>query len=403
MEVDWSVLPVEIWSAIGKLLDCRFDVLRFRSVCKLWRSLIPPFPDSPPPLLLRLTVPIQPVIRAGDLVHRSTDAFLSQTTVFRIVRPFEDLSSSSSSHKGWLVKVEETDEGKFRILDPITSRIIKETPDMVSNSYRLFEFRMIELIKTYALRYTRQSTSIPGVNKVMLVPNSEESAVFVIYDYGKLGFVRNGEKEITPIDDRILDYNDLIVYMGQPYVVDRWGTISWIDSSFRLVQFSPPLSGFGGRKHMVVSGGDLYVVVRYIDNEEEYMQFEINARQFSMFHFHPMRRRPMDFCQPKSVDFKVFKLDQDWGTWVEVKNLGDQAFVLSCDFSLSVSAQDFAGFKPNCIYFTKQFDLDCALRGAGDNGGCVFNLKDKSIEKLENLPGYSQMFWPWLCTNSWSF
>ena len=88
MEVDWSVLPVEIWSAIGKLLDRRFDVLRFRSVCKLWRSLIPPFPDSPPPLLLRLTVPIQPVIRAGDLVHRSTDAFLSQTTVFRIIRPF---------------------------------------------------------------------------------------------------------------------------------------------------------------------------------------------------------------------------------------------------------------------------------------------------------------------------
>ncbi|KAL5557447.1 hypothetical protein UlMin_039683 [Ulmus minor] len=237
MEVDWSVLPEGIWSAIGKLLDRRLD------------------------------------IRAFDLLRQSTDAFLSQTTVFQIVRPFEDLNSSSSSHKGWLVKVEETDTGKFQILDPITGRGIKDIPGMVSNSCRLFEFQMIKLIKTYVLRYIYQSTSIASVNKVMLVPNSEESAVFVIYDYGKLGF-------------------------------------------------------------------------------------------------------------PKSVDFKVFKLDQDWGTWVEVKNLRDQEFVLSCDFSLSVLAQDFAGFKPNCIYFTKQFDLDCALRGAGDILEVVFLTWRKSRSRI---------------------
>ncbi|KAL5557443.1 hypothetical protein UlMin_039679 [Ulmus minor] len=400
VEIDWSVLPEEVWSAIGKLLDRRLDLLRFRSVCKLWRSIIPPLSDSasPPPPRWLLTLPVHSGRRADDSTTRTADAFLSQTTVYRIDRPFEDLDSSSSA-QGWLVKVEETDKGKMRILDPISSRKIREIPDAVSNSCRLLEFRMMELIKTYALRYTCGSGSIAGVNKVMLAPNS--GAIFVIYENGVLGVVKNGEKEIVPIDDRIFDYNDLIMYGGQPYVVDRWGTVSWIDSSFRLIQFAPPLSGFDGRKHMVVSCGDLYVVVRYLEKEEENALCDrTSGLQFRIQYYPRGRGRRRDFNQPKSVDFKVFKLDQDRGTWVEVKNLGDQVFVLSCDFSLSVLAGDFAGFKPNCIYFTKQFGLDYALRGIGDNGVCIFNLEDNSFENLENSSGYSQMFWPGICPNS---
>ena len=152
---------------------------------------------------------------------------------------------------------------------------------------------------------------------------------------------------------------------------------------------------------MVVSCGDLYVVVRYLEKEEENALFDrTSGLQFRIQYYPRGRGRRRDFNQPKSVDFKVFKLDQDRGTWVEVKNLGDQVFVLSCDFSLSVLARDFAGFKPNCIYFTKQFELDYALRGIGDNGGCVFNLEDNSFENLENSSGYSQMFWPGICPNS---
>ncbi|KAL5557441.1 hypothetical protein UlMin_039677 [Ulmus minor] len=398
VEIDLSVLPEEVWSAIGKLLDRRLDLLRFRSVCKLWRSIIPPLSDSssPPPRWL-LTLPVRSGRQADDSTTQTAEAFLSQTTVYRIDRPFVDLDSSPSA-QGWLVKVEETDKGKMRILDPISSQKIREIPDTISNSCRLLEFRMMELIKTYALRYTRGSASIAGVNKVMLAPNS--GAIFVIYENGVLGVVKNGEKEIVPIDDQILDYNDLIMYRGQPYVVDRLGTVSRIDSSFRLNPFSPSLSGFDGRKHMVVSCGDLYVVDRCLEKEEENALFDRTSSsgpQFRIQYYPQGRGRRRHINQPKSVDFKVFKLDQDW---VEVKNLGDRAFVLSCDFSLSVSARDFAGFKPNCIYFTKQFELGYALRGIGDNGGCVFNLEDNSFENLENSSGYSQMFWTGIYPNA---
>ncbi|KAF3440371.1 hypothetical protein FNV43_RR18655 [Rhamnella rubrinervis] len=387
--VDWSVLPDEIWSAIGKRFDNRIDVLRFRSVCRSWRSFIPPFNDSSPPLRLRFPLPFL----------SKADAFVSQNTVYRIDPPHEDQDPSfSSSGKGWLVKVEEFGPGKVRLLDLISSHRIRDFTSTCPKVFSSLEFRMAELSKAYSLRYVCGSSSISGINKVILAPNCiglEDSAIFVIYDQGKLGFAKNGAEDFTLIDNRILDYNDIIVYMGQPYVVDRWGTVSWIDSSLRVIQFSPPLFGFGSRKHLVVSCGELYVVDRYLDRNENMHDGDENNnsdRNFNAFLRHPLRRRRYDYCQAKTVDFKVHKLDEEWGRWVEVKTLGDQAIVLGSDCCFSVSAREFAGFKGNCIYFTEQLDLDFALRGLGNLDGCVFDLEDRTIEKLAYCPGSFPMF-----------
>ena len=69
-------------------------------------------------------------------------------------------------------------------------------------------------------------------------------------------------------------------------------------------------------------------------------------------------------------------------------------------FVVSIGIKGFAGFKPNCIYFTKQFGLDYAFKEIGDNGGCIFNLEDK---EFGNSTGYSQMFWPWFCPSVFCF
>ncbi|KAI9106580.1 hypothetical protein K1719_022108 [Acacia pycnantha] len=78
------------------------------------------------------------------------------------------------------------------------------------------------------------------------------------------GFSKIGDDEWTLVDDKNFYYEDLIVHNGQLYVVDRWGTIFWIDcsssSSLKLVQFSPPLFALGKKKHLVESCGSLYVV-----------------------------------------------------------------------------------------------------------------------------------------------
>lgn len=132
---------------------------------------------------------------------------------------------------------------------------------------------MIELTKAYALRYASESFSLNCTNKVIVSPYSgshivdESSSIFVIYDQRKLGFAKNGDNDITLIDDRNLDCNDMIVHKGQVYVVDRTGTVSWVDPSLRVIKFSPPLFGFGHSKHLVVSCGELYVVDRYLGRE----------------------------------------------------------------------------------------------------------------------------------------
>lgn len=292
----------------------------------------------------------------------------------------------------------------MRLVDLISSHRIRDFTSTCPKVFSSLEFRMAELSKGYALRYVYGSSSIAGINKVVLSPRSgsgsvgqEESAIFVIYDQGKLGFAKNGAEDFTLVDGRILDYNDIIVYKGQPYVVDRWGTVSWIDSSLRVIQFSPPLFGFGSRKHLVVSCGELYVVDRYLDRDENMHDHDEgnnnnNNEHVNFYPRHPLQRRRYDFCQAKTVDFKVHKLDEEWGRWVEVKNLGDQSFVLTSDCCFSVSAREVAGFRGNCIYYTEQLDLDFALRGLGNLEGYVFDLEDHTMEKLACCPGSFPMF-----------
>ncbi|TKY58328.1 putative F-box protein [Spatholobus suberectus] len=171
--------------------------------------------------------------------------------------------------------------------------------------------------------------------------------------------MRHGDESWTLVDDKNFFYDDVIVFKGQFYVTDKWGTISWVDtSSLKLVQFSPPLCGFGNKKHLVESCGSLYVVDRYYESE-------------------PSRRRNYvgRADRDAAVDhFKVYKLDEEWGTWVDVKNLRDRAFVLGNSCSFSVSAGELTGYQGNCIYFTDIFDVR------------VYSLEDRSILTIEFDP-----------------
>ncbi|KAJ6929724.1 LOW QUALITY PROTEIN: hypothetical protein NC652_013570 [Populus alba x Populus x berolinensis] len=97
--------------------------------------------------------------------------------------------------------------------------------------------------------------------------------------------------------------------LGQAYVVDRLGTVYWIDSSLNLIQYSPPLYGCGSQKSLVESDGDFYVVDRFFDGERR--------------------------------------------TWNELHNLSSD---VAYPHSFSVSAREFSGREGNCIYFIDPFD-----------------------------------------------
>ena len=375
--VEWSNLPKELLPVIGKTLQARIDVIRFRSICTSWRSSIPPLREIS-------TVPLPFPFPTSS----GSQAFLSQSAIYRLEPPDENPNPSTCSSKSWLVKVEESEHGTVRLLNPLSSIHIRFLSDPLPKVINLLDFRVIEVSKAYRFQFS-SDMHVPGMNKLVLFPNSvwntsvEDTLIFVLFHEGKLGFVKYGDENWTLVDDHNFYYDDIIVYKGQVYAVDRWGTVPWIDSSMKLIQFSPPLCGLGNQKHLVESCGEIYVVDRYFDRERRrwYLDENINRNNHNLNNYR---------VHPNTVDFKVYKLDQEWGCWVMVKDLGDRVFVLGNDCSFSVSAREFSGCEGNCIYFTDKNDIG------------VFYLENQRIGKKLDFKDRCHIFWPlpsWLSSN----
>ncbi|XP_061998354.1 F-box protein At4g35733-like [Rosa rugosa] len=365
-KLQWCDLPKELWQMIGKFLETRVDVLRFRSVCSLWRSALPPDldPIDSPPLPLGFP-------HAGE----EPPAAVSQTTVYRL----QSLIAGEGSDESlpFLVKLEEANCGEMRLLHPITNWQLRLSITPTIKEFNLLDYRVVELVKLYSLKYAYTKIDVTYVNKVVVLPADhlslgEDFVVFMIYRGGKLAVMRYGDESWIRVDENNSHYDDLIVYKGQCYVVDKWGTISWISQALQVIQYSPPLCGFGAHKHLVECCGGLCVVDRYLGSEPQ--------RKFNYIH-----------CDGEVVDFKVYRLDEEWATWVNVTNLGDQVIILSYDGAFSVSTRDFPGVKGNCIMFTEQdFGPLPAVIGMRSRSRHrrVFDLQDGSMSNI----GYSQLF-----------
>ncbi|KAK7840480.1 hypothetical protein CFP56_016666 [Quercus suber] len=82
-----------------------------------------------------------------------------------------------------------------------------------------------------------------------------------------------------------------------------------------------------------------------------------------------------------------------------VKNIGDNVFFVGINDSLSISSQNLAKYKGNCIYFTDDY-FDCHREGiVGGHDMGVYNVEDRSIKPL---PVYNYYVWPppiWVSPN----
>ncbi|GMY11131.1 putative F-box protein At1g65770 [Fagus crenata] len=287
--VECSDLPMELLERIGKSLDTRIDVLRFCSVCNSWRSSIP-----------------------SSSFHSNSPRF---------------------------------PHPRFPVLAYLCENPYRNRYEVVS--LNLLDFRVLEFTKAYTLKcQCNCQPSTRGaiiINKVLKFPNSarthvNDCTVFIVYISGILSFAKCEDENLTRVGDPGIRYEDIIVYEGLFYVVDRLGRVWWIRDPLELVEFLPRLPPSDGwRKYLVDSCGALYVVDRGRD------------------------------CP------KVYKMDRDKPEpWDLVNGLGDRAFVLGIDCCFSVSTEEFYGFKRNCIYFTD-------IRS-------VFNLEDDRFEYLAPLP-----------------
>jgi hypothetical protein len=137
-------------------------------------------------------------------------------------------------------------------------------------SQNLLDFWVLEFTKAYTLKCQDSYPTRVGINNVLKFSNSartnvNDCAVFIVYSDGKLSFAKCEDENLTRIGDRDIKYEDIIVYEGLIYLVDRLGRVWWIREQLELVEFLPRIyqSDLGSRtKYLVESCGALYIVDR---------------------------------------------------------------------------------------------------------------------------------------------
>ncbi|PHT53956.1 hypothetical protein CQW23_08418 [Capsicum baccatum] len=96
--------------------------------------------------------------------------------------------------------------------------------------------------------------------------------------------------------------------------------------------------------------------------------------------------------------FRVFQVDLETGKVTETEELGDMAFFLGANASLSVQPSQYPGIKPNRIYFTDDFlDSYTAYEEGGGLDMGVHNVADGSIQQ----PHYDGVSLSWFCPPIW--
>ncbi|XP_010033557.2 putative F-box protein At5g60060 isoform X1 [Eucalyptus grandis] len=353
----YSDLPPDVLSVIGNRLDTRMEVLGFRSVCSSFRSAIPA-----PPRREASRFPLQ--IEPG--------LFLRESTVYALETPN---GAAGSGRTRWLLMLEESSEpGRMRIRSLYSQRRIMH---MLPNFPKVLDSRqsrMVEICRQYTLDGTTRDPS-EGVQKAVMHPDGvgsdlDQCSVYFI-EGGELGCWKYRDENWSNLEvdgSDIDEYDDIVVYDGKVWVVDSVGQIGQIlqlHTSFRLQSFSLPIYDIGRRfdcfycfscfsRHLVVSGGDLYIVCRYTSDGT------------------CSRGSP-----EKTSHYEVFRLDQRHARWDEVRSLGDSAFFLcNCRCSFAVPASELDGHgEGNCIY---RAERNC-------NNFEVFNLVNRSLE----WPAYS--------------
>ncbi|KAH0777736.1 hypothetical protein KY290_009147 [Solanum tuberosum] len=170
-------------------------------------------------------------------------------------------------------------------------------------------------------------------------------------------------------------------------------------------------NGWGTKKRLVESGGELFLVDMFLDTD---VKTEVHGSQ------------PSWNC-PKEI--KVYRLDEEQHEWIAVHTLGDQIFFAGDDCCFSVSSSDFGDqCRGNCIYYVNGgitvnmrisppkyyafgfedylvygLSKEVKLRYKGLHGHHtgIFSLQDGKLGSLLSFLEYADIFWPppsWLFT-----
>ncbi|CAH8262584.1 unnamed protein product [Arabidopsis lyrata] len=438
---DWSKLPEELLGVIAARLFSMVEFKRFRSICKSWRASVSGtnknlFLSCP---LIKFK-PLQCMVSSIQANEQSLGLrygpFLSRAAFFRV-------TLSSSRDQGWLIKSDkDLNSGKFHLLNSLSRLALRHSCKRIDLSCKridLSEFIFSEIQEAYAVLEGKLRKTARGFQRVFLVrvPGGDHRVLVIGID----GVIRYWKDESwMRVEGQVDQFSDIELERGLTYALDTKGSVWWISSSYDISRFGPSIyknitNRSSGEKRFVRCRGVLYIVDRLIDENllkrkadslngnaivhiwnnfpnphivdgnanagfvdananlwdnngnAGFMDADPVRYRFAVLHddVGNVSCEVFERDRPKTIGFKVYKMDDELVKWVEVKSLGDNAVMMATDTCFSVLAHEFYGCLPNSIYFTDKEKDEIK----------VFKLDDGSITTMsKSEKSCFQMFVP---------
>ncbi|WCJ44310.1 ascorbic acid mannose pathway regulator 1 [Euphorbia peplus] len=394
MSVDWTQLPPELIVTLTLTLKTYTDYLNCRSICRSWRTSIPPTPSHLPPQLPWLMLPqSQSTTSRRAFFNLSSDKF----HFLNLPEASHGRRHCGSSH-GWLSILD--DSPTILLLNPISRQ--KLYLPSLSSFPNVISFNYSDIGREYAFpdasgdRFTSSLRQMRDcfIKKLVLssspVIDRNFMAMAILSQTGDLAYCKNGDHSWSIVESGRSFCEDVIFMKGAFFAVNKVGQVAVCDVSCDVARVSfieTPDQVGGDMQYLVDCGGELLLVTRYLD---DYVETEIPDLHPNLIY--------------RTTRFEVFRLDLKETQWVRVTSLGDQTLFIGENTSLSLSSVDFPGCMGNCIYFTDDYSIANYNGCFGEYDLGIFKLSDGSFEPLPCYlrASHSRLQWPpplWVSPN----
>ncbi|MBA0649520.1 hypothetical protein Goklo_017076, partial [Gossypium klotzschianum] len=332
----------------------QFDVLRFRSICRSWRSSFPP-----------KLYPLPKRLHSSKKTKAGCRFSLNQITIATLflvrLPPATENRSNQTDPSCWLIKISDgkplnplTDSGLNanlpKVLDLINCQVIELGHGYVGRYSVDINYRFRGLYRNY----------IEKVEILRLSPDGDDFMVVGLFSHGVeyLALLKSGENEWTVLEN-MHGIQDIITSNNKFYAIEQSGGTIIVDQFFSVGFIQHAVGSPTDRKFLVESSGNLLIVeMIFLENSES------------------------------NAGFRIFKLDEENQKWDEIKSLGDQILILGLHQVVSASAYEFHwGDQGNLIFYSIDGNVE-------DRVMYVFDLEKGISIPLENCPVYCNLFWP---------
>ncbi|KAJ8499172.1 hypothetical protein OPV22_009724 [Ensete ventricosum] len=397
----WAGLRQHLLKLTSSFLRNASDYIRFRAVCKCWRSAVPPGPRHLPtqlPFLLCLSTP-EP---------RNSSAFCLADAFNGSMRRLPHTTSMYciGSSYGWLILISEATSA-VSLFNPVTAEDIPlPRLSTLPSSVLLLFYQSSDGIGSYLIKTDNPDIPVQSnaiVNKAVLSsdPTLDRDFVAIVFLDGihKRCFTcRPGDSSWN--DNVNEPLNDLHwIFPGVPQAFNQLDVVPYghrrlcavYNNNDNLAVFDvdpgppgratmiawnsmPPCVPRGGPStHLIGTAGELLLVTEV---------YKRSATGINTWSFRVFRLDPGDGDRPAKA--------------IEVEDIGDRILFLGTSHSVCVAAGDFPGFLGNAIYFVKEEKMSLEGEDTLVSTVSVVNLGNGEITEVIESGGAEPDGLEWL-------